>query len=60
MAYDAGGFGYADYPWSPGYGVSASSRARIEALAADAGLRVAGFTERGWDDHQDVVALVRT
>jgi SAM-dependent methyltransferase len=58
--YDATGFGYADYPWSPGYGVSISSRAWIGAAAERAGLRVVLFTERGWDDHQDVVALVRT
>ena len=56
--YDATGFGYADYPWSPGYGVSVSSRAWTEEAAAKAGLRVARFEERSWDGHQDVVALV--
>ncbi len=58
--YDATGFGYAGYPWSPGYGVSISSRAWIAAAAERAGLREVHFSERGWDDHQDVVALVRT
>jgi SAM-dependent methyltransferase/predicted O-methyltransferase YrrM len=56
-AYEATGFGYADYPWSPGYGVSISSRAWIDRAAAAAGLKVLDFAERGWDDHQDVVAL---
>jgi SAM-dependent methyltransferase/predicted O-methyltransferase YrrM len=57
-SYDARGFGYADYQWSPGYGVSVSSRDWIEAAAARAGLKVAHFAVRGWDDHQDVAALV--
>ena len=58
-AYDATGFGYADYPWSPGYGVSISSRDWIDAAATRAGLNVTRYEERGWDDHQDVVALRR-
>jgi SAM-dependent methyltransferase/predicted O-methyltransferase YrrM len=56
-AYERDGFGYADYPWSRGYGVSISSPAWIERVAAAAGLRVVDFTERGWDGHHDVVAL---
>jgi SAM-dependent methyltransferase len=56
-AYDATGFGYADYPWSPGYGVSVSSVEWIGAAADRAGLNVAHTIERGWDDHQDVIAL---
>jgi SAM-dependent methyltransferase len=55
--YDAIGFGYADYPWSPGYGVSVSSREWIARAAAEAGLHVAHFAEHAWDDHQDVVAF---
>jgi SAM-dependent methyltransferase len=57
--YEATGFGYADYPWSQGYGVSVSSREWIAAAAAEAGLRVSQFAEHAWDDHQDVVALTR-
>jgi SAM-dependent methyltransferase len=56
--YDSHGFGYADYPWSPGYGVSVSSRDWIAGTAGSAGLRVAHFAEHAWDDHQDVAALV--
>jgi SAM-dependent methyltransferase len=55
--YDAGGFGYADYPWSPGYGVSACSRDWIAAAARRARLDVAHHAEHAWDGHQDVVAL---
>jgi SAM-dependent methyltransferase len=57
-AFDATGFGYADYPWSPGYGVSLTAARWIESAAEHAGLKVAHMIERGWDDHQDVVALV--
>jgi SAM-dependent methyltransferase len=55
--HDESGFGYADYPWSPGYGVSACSRQWLAAAATAAGLRELHFDERGWDDHQDVFAL---
>lgn len=57
-SFDATGFGYAGYPWSAGYGVSISSPDWIARAAAEAGLRVTHVAERGWDDHQDVVALV--
>jgi SAM-dependent methyltransferase len=46
--YDSHGFGYADYPWSPGYGVSVSSRDWIAGTAGSAGLRVAHFAEHAW------------
>jgi SAM-dependent methyltransferase/predicted O-methyltransferase YrrM len=59
-AYDASGFGYADYAWSPGYGISISSEAWAVETAAEAGLRVVGFFPRAWDKHQDAVALVRS
>jgi predicted O-methyltransferase YrrM/SAM-dependent methyltransferase len=58
-AYDATGFGYADYAWSPGYGISISSPDWVAKAAADAGLRVAHTTPHGWDAHQDVFALSR-
>jgi SAM-dependent methyltransferase len=51
------GFGYADYAGQPGFGISVSRRAFVLALLErHPELRVLGFTERGWDDHQDVVA----
>jgi SAM-dependent methyltransferase/predicted O-methyltransferase YrrM len=58
-AYGAAGFGYADYAWSPGYGVSISSERWIAGAAAAAGLRVAHAIPHGWDGHQDVIALAR-
>jgi SAM-dependent methyltransferase len=57
--YDTSGFGYGDYAWSPGYGVSVCSRAWIEEAAGEAGLRTIHFAERAWDDHQDVIAVTR-
>lgn len=51
------GFGYADYSFQPGFGISVSSRSFVlSLLERRPELRVVGFTERGWDDHQDVVA----
>jgi SAM-dependent methyltransferase len=52
----ASGFGYADYGWSPGYGVSLIAPAWLREHAP---LPVAHFAERGWDHHQDVYALTR-
>lgn len=58
-SYDRTGFGYADYPRQPGFGISVSSPswvlARIEELSR---LQIVSFTERGWDRHQDVVACM--
>jgi SAM-dependent methyltransferase len=50
------GFGYADYAWSPGYGVSVMVP---DWLAAPAGLERTYLAERAWDDHQDVHAFTR-
>jgi SAM-dependent methyltransferase len=51
------GFAYADYAGQPGFGISVSSRSFVlSLLERHPELRVVGFTERGWDDHQDVVA----
>ena len=52
----AGGYGYADYGWSPGYGVSVTS---ADWMREHAPLPVAHFAERCWDAHQDVYALAR-
>jgi SAM-dependent methyltransferase len=51
--YRASGFGYADYPWSPGYGVSVAAPERMGELAP---LPLIHVSERGWDRHQDVLA----
>ena len=55
-SYRERGFGYADYEWSPGYGVSALSP---DWLRAAAPLPVAHHSPHCWDDHQDVYALTR-
>jgi len=58
--YDATGFGYADYPAGAGYGISVNSPEWLMArLGEIPGLRVALFTEKFWDGHQDVVACVK-
>jgi SAM-dependent methyltransferase len=54
------GFGYADYPDTEGYGLSVASPAWVVAgLQENQQLRLLTYTERGWDDHQDVIALAR-
>lgn len=54
------GFGYADYAGQPDFGISVSSRSFVlSLLERHPELRVVGFTERGWDDHQDVVACAK-
>ena len=58
-AYETDGFGYADYPGEAGYGVSLNTPEWMRSAAAAAGLREVLFLEHGWDDHQDVFALVR-
>ena len=51
-------FGYADYPPTPGYGVSLSRPAWAAALAERLpGARLLLFGERLWDGHHDVLAL---
>lgn len=52
--YDTNGFGYADYAWSPGYGVSLIAP---EWMRAAAPRPVVHFDERCWDGHQDVYIL---
>jgi SAM-dependent methyltransferase len=58
---ERGGYGFADYdPSYPGYGVSLCTLAWIAALTDRlAGARLAGVIERGWDWHQDVMAVQR-
>ncbi len=54
----AEGFGYVDYPGASGYGISLTPPEWVRGQLRDAGLREVRFAERGWDDHQDVFALV--
>ncbi len=52
------GFGYADYPWVSGYGISVSSPAFVlSKLIALPDLKLIAYHEKGWDNHQDVVCL---
>ena len=58
--YDAGGFGYADYPGGEGYGVSVNTPEWLMRKVSEVvGIRVAMFSEKFWDGHQDVVACVK-
>jgi SAM-dependent methyltransferase len=60
-AYDADGFGYEPYPehaWD--YGISLSSPAWVcRELERYPSLRLATYTEQGWDGFQDAVTCVR-
>lgn len=56
-AYRATGYGYSDYPDSQGYGVSLISRHWMEEALRGSPLRLDSYTERGWDDHQDIMVL---
>jgi len=58
--YDAGGFGYADYPGASGYGVSVNSPEWLLRKVSEVpAVRVAMFSEKFWDKHQDVIACVK-
>jgi SAM-dependent methyltransferase len=58
--YQASGFGYADYPHQDGYGISLSSPgwAMTKALETP-GMRLIGYQEAAWDQHQDVLVLAK-
>jgi SAM-dependent methyltransferase len=52
------GYGYADHPDSPGYGISLTSMAWTAALVASwPDVRLVALAERAWDHHHDVVSL---
>ncbi|WP_435581317.1 methyltransferase domain-containing protein [Amycolatopsis thermoflava] len=53
------GFGYADYPGQPGYGISLSTPEWVTGHVLTPRLRLAGYVEAGWDGHQDVLILVK-
>lgn len=63
--YESSGYGYADYPAAHGYvcpeGGYGVSLSRADVIVADAmaipGVRVFGYTERGWTGHQDVLVV---
>lgn len=58
--WDGDGFGYADYPDQPGYGISLSAPAWVTATAgAVPGLEHLATWIAGWNHHQDVFAYRR-
>ncbi len=58
--YDQAGFGFQSYPGQDGYGISLSSAPWVcNQVLATNGLRIAAYQERGWSDHQDVVACLK-
>ena len=58
--WQAGGYGYADYPEQSGYGVSVISRAWVKKFFANhPNTDLSEYIERGWDSHQDVFAVRR-
>lgn len=59
-SYEAVGFGYADYPKTPGYGVSFSEPAWIRKTLAPLGAwREVYFAKSGWSGHHDIFGFVR-
>lgn len=58
--YERGGFGYADYEGAAGYGNSLSSAAWVFGQVGRLDeMRVVLYSERAWDDNQDVFACAR-
>ena len=59
--YQSKGFGYLNYPGLSDYGISASTPAWVlSELQRHPELRLLFYHELGWDDHQDVIACVRS
>lgn len=58
--YFASGYGYADYPDMPGYGISVTRLSWVaEFIANIPSSRLLKIIERGWADHHDVVMIER-
>lgn len=61
--YEESGFAYGQYPWTTyprSFGISIASPTWVcSVLERMPELRLLNFTERGWDQHQDVVACLR-
>jgi len=59
-AYDAAGFGYADYPGTGGYGISVNTPEWLMKKVTEVpNLRIVLYSEKFWDSHQDVIACVK-
>lgn len=60
-SYDSEGFGYLDYPGSQGYGISVALPSwTLSQLEKMDDITLVSYTEMGWDNHQDVVACMRS
>ena len=58
--YEKTGFGYSDYPNSPGYGISFCTPSWIIAAVEKLpGCRLVTVSELAWDRHHDIVAIQR-
>lgn len=59
-SYEGAGFGYADYPKKPGYGISVNTpQWLINEITQLSEMRIALYAERLWVRHQDVIACTR-
>jgi SAM-dependent methyltransferase len=59
-AFEAGGYGYSDYPGRTDYGVSfCTSSWMVSTVQQNLQCRLVMLAERAWDDHHDVVGLQR-
>jgi len=57
---EAKGFGYEKYPHSTAYGISVSLPAWVRnQLIAYPSLQLLRYSEKGWDNHHDVVSCIR-
>ncbi len=56
---EATGFGYADYANQRDYGISVVRPSKVLSLVERANMKAIFFKDRGWADHQDVVACVQ-
>jgi SAM-dependent methyltransferase len=61
LDYDKYGFSYENYPLQKNYGISLSSPSWVMSkLQIYADLRIVMYLEHGWDQHQDVVACIKS
>jgi SAM-dependent methyltransferase len=55
------GYGYADYPWGPGYGTAVANRERMVEIASAVGdWSFSSFHESAWADQNDVYAFSKS
>jgi len=59
-AYEASSYGYADYPWQPGYGISVIPPGWYFDWCRSHDARLVLYSERAWDNHHDIIAVART